>query len=136
MTAKNPPLLVTAKVSEFEAAREALSAFTVQNARLIEQYDMLRAAYNSSLTEAKAEIKKNAEDMGDRYGEFKITRRTEVDAELLLKLMPNAEAAVKIEYKIDREEYKNLVKKGLIPQEVVAQVESTGSISITGPKEA
>jgi hypothetical protein len=133
---KNPPLLFQAKVSEFEAAREALASFRNKNAKLIDQHEMLRNAYNSALKEAKAEYKKNADDIGDQFGEFRITKRTDIDAELLLKLMPNADACVNVEYKINREEYNKLVRGGHIPQEVVEQVESIGSISVYGPKEA
>jgi hypothetical protein len=136
VTAKNPPLVFVAAVSKMEAAREALNAFRTQNARILEQYDLLVTSYNDSLTEAKGLAKKHADDIGPRYGEFKISVRTEVDAKKLLDLMPNAEAAVKIEYKIDREEYNKLCKAGLIPQDVIDQIESTGSVTVYGPKEA
>lgn len=133
---KNPPLTFIAKVSEFESAREALIAFRNENMRLLEQYDQLVNSYNSALKETKAAYKQNYEDIGLRHGEFHITIKTDIDARKLLKLMPHAEAAVKIEYAVDRAEYTKLVKAGLIPQEVVAEVESIGSVSVYGPKEA
>lgn len=133
---KNPPLTFMAKVSEFEASREALIAFRNEHAKTLDQYDRLVNSYNSALEEAKAEYKKNYKDIGLRHGEFHVTVKTDIDAKKLLDLMPHAEAAVKIDYKVDRDEYNKLVKAGLIPQEVVAEVETEGSVSVYGPKKA
>lgn len=128
--------MFVAKVSEFEASREALIAFRNENSKLLDQYDQLVNSYNSALKEAKAEYAKSYKDIGSRHGEFHVVVKTEVDAKKLLDLMPNAEAAVKIEYKIDRKEYTKLVQAGLIPQEVVAEIETEGTVSVYGPKEA
>jgi len=119
-----------------EATREALNSFIAQNSKLVEQYRLLVNSYNDALSEAKSLAKKYASEIGPRYGEFRIVTRTEVDAKKLLELMPNAEAAVKIEYKIDREEYNKLCKAGLIPQEVIDKIESPGPVIVYGPKEA
>lgn len=133
---KNPPLTFLAKVSEFEAAREALNAFRNEHMRLLDQYDQLVNSYNGALKEVKAEYKKSYKDIGSRHGEFHVTVKTDINAKKLLDLMPHAEAAVKIDYKIDRDEYNKLVKAGLIPQEVVSEIETEGSVSVYGPKEA
>lgn len=132
----NPPITFVSKLSAFEQSREALQAFRTQTAKVLEQYDLLVASYNSALDDVKATYRENWETIGSPYGEFKITKKTDIDAELLLKLMPQAEAAVNIEYKIDRKVYEQLVRKGLIPVEVTKEIESPGSISVYGPKPA
>jgi hypothetical protein len=136
MTKNNPPLQFHAAVSSFEAAREALIAFRNQNPKLLEQHDLLVRSYNDALKEVKAIYKQNHETIGPSFGEFKIRISTKVDAKKLIELMPNAEGAIKVEYAVDLDEYKRLVKAGLIPQEVVEQVESPGTVSVYGPKEA
>ncbi len=126
---------VQGAISRFESARTNLEAFRKQNPRFVEEYDMLREAYNSTLAEARAVYKDHHEVVGKKLGDFSASQRTDIDAEKLLHLMGDkTDPLVKISYKIDRDAYKKALEKGLIPGEVVDQVESPGSVTVRGPK--
>jgi len=132
----NPPIQAIAAKAKFEAARAALEAFNNENAKLIEERALLVAAYNDALAAVKTEYKKSHTEIGKTWGEFKAVPKVEVDAARLLKLMPNAEGLVRIEYKIIAEEWKKAIGAGLIPDEVQSQVVMEGTPAIYGPKEA
>lgn len=132
---KNPPIEMIAAIAKFETARASLVAFRNENSKLVETHDLLVAAYNDALKEAKTKYRSSVDDVGPKWGEFRAVTKTEIDARKLLELMPNAEGLVKIEYKVIKEEYDKAVEKELIPQKVQAQITSQGSVAIYGPKE-
>lgn len=131
---KNPPLPIQAAYSKFEAAREALISFRKRNEAVLDEYDSIVSQYNDSFDAVKEMYKKYHEEIGSRLGDFKCRVNREVDLERLLELVPAAEALVKTVSKLDLEEYRKAVSKGHIPQEVVAEVETEGTVVITGPR--
>jgi hypothetical protein len=129
-----PNLLFVSKISKAEAAREALIAFRTKHAKVFEEYDLLVNSYSSAVEEAKAEYKLHHEEIGKSYQGFSKKLTYEYDAERLLELMPNAEAAVDMVKTVNRKIFDDLVAKGLIPMEVVEEIKTLKSITITAPK--
>lgn len=133
------PLEFLAAHSKWEAAREAIQAFRSKHRAILDQEHLLKTQYNEALSETKKIYKTKAEDMPEKYGEFSIRGSTEIDVELLVSLMgknPRIKEMVELVYKLDRDKYKSAVKSGFIPQDIIAKVESPGSKSVYGPKEA
>lgn len=133
---KQVPVAVTAAVSKFETAREALNGFRTQHAKILETFENLKEQYNQSLNEVKALYKEHHEVIGGKLGDFSARSRVMVDAELLLKLMgPTVDPIITIKYGVERKHYDEAVSRGIIPSEVVRQVEKRTEPSIYGPKE-
>lgn len=133
------PIDFLAAHSKYEAAREALSAFRMKHRALLDQEQLLKTANNEALAEVKKIYKTKHKDMPKSYGEFSIRTAREVDVELLISMMgtdPEVKKIYELEYKLDREKYNRLVKLGVIPSEVVGEIESDGKMSVYGPKEA
>ncbi len=125
-----------AALSRFESARANLEAFRKEYSDIVEDHDRLRESYNVALAEVKAIYKDNHEIVGKRYGEFKLSVPTHVDAEKLLKLMgAKADPLVNVKYSIVRDQYDKAVEKGLIPSDVIDEVQYEGSPRVSGPKE-
>jgi hypothetical protein len=132
---KPVPMRVQSALGRFKAARTNLEEFRRANARLVEEYDLLRDAYNSTLDHVKAVYRDNYDVVGSKLEEFKARTRTEIDAQKLLDLMgPAADPMVTVRYAVDREVYRQAVEKGLVPSDVIEQVETEGSPAIYGPK--
>lgn len=139
MTGKKLPLDFQASMAKFEAARETLGAFRNEpkNARILETHDHLRDAYNEALNEVKTKYKENFEAIGKKYGEFSAVLKVEVDADRLLELLgPTVDPILKIKYTVDRVLYNKAVAEGIIPEEVVEEVEKAKEPEIRGPKAA
>lgn len=133
---KQTPLALQAAQSKFETAREALGGFRTQHARLLEEYDALRDAYNSALADVKALYKQHHEIVGAKFGEFSARTNTIINAEKLLELMgPVVDPILEIKYSVDRKGYADAVERGIIPQSVINQVESRSAPIVYGPKE-
>lgn len=131
-----PSLVLLSNVSRMEAARMALTAFEEANARVVEQHERLKEEYNSSVKEVGDLYKREYENIGSTFGQFKITERIAIDGKKLLELLPAADMLVTIEYSVDRKEFNKLVKEGGIPQSIVSEVEYVASVAVTGPKKA
>lgn len=130
------PVKSRAKLSKFEAARANLETFEKEHARTIEDYNMLREAYNAALEEVKATFKEHHEEIGKTFGDFSIRTKTLVDARKLLELLGPDEGSnfIELEHKVLKAAYTKAVKDGDIPQEIAEQVESPGPVSVYGPK--
>lgn len=136
MSKGSPSLVLKSHVARMEAARMALSSFEGENSRIIEQHERLKDEYNSAISEVSALYKREYENIGGTFGEFKITERIGINGAKLLELLPAADMIVSIEYKVDRAEFKKLVKEGAIPQSIVKEVEYVETVAVTGPKKA
>ena len=123
-------------VTEFEVAREAMESFVTENSQFVEQYDKLRDAFNSALSRVKAEYAANHSLIGKRYGDFYTIQKKEIDVELLVQRMGSAvDPIVEVTYKLtSRKDYDKAVNLGIIPPEVVAEVEELKDPEVRGPK--
>jgi hypothetical protein len=139
MTGKPIPLEFQAAVAKYEAARETLSAFRneVKNARVLETHDHLRGEYNDALLKVKQAYKKHFDAIGKKYGDFSAVQKVDIDADKLLNLMGSViDPILKIKYSVDRDNYYKAIAAGIIPSEIVEQVEAQKEPEIRGPKEA
>lgn len=129
------PLSLQSAHAQFEQAREALAAFRTANPRLVEMYDRHIEEYNKALNEVKALYKEHAATVGDNYHDFSVRYRTEIDAELLVKLMGDTGLALcNVKYAVDRAAYNKAVEEGILPEAVIDEIEKEPTLSIYGPK--
>lgn len=139
MSDKSAPAEFLALTSRVESSLQALQAFRAQHLPLLEQSNMLRDAYNDAVEAAKKFYRENHERIGEKFGDFHVTKKREIDGELLSHLLgPKADGIVDVQrvYAVDRKQYDKAVAKGLIPQDIVERVEREGDISVYGPKKA
>lgn len=139
MNAKAIPLKVQAAVAKYESTRETLRAFELHNARLVEEYTMLRSVHNDAI-EAVAEVyRENHEVIGNKLGDFSCRNRVEVDAHKLMDLMgPEAvtKGYIKTELVVDRKEYDRAVRAGDIPAEVAHASEKRLAPAVMKPRKS
>lgn len=133
---QSAPIKVRAALSQFESARANLETFEKENARVVEDYDMMREAYNSALTNIKAVYKDNYAVIGAKYGEFSARTKVSIDARKLMKILGDDDAApyVELRYVVLKAVYDKGVASGDISQEVSVAVETRSAPSIYGPK--
>ena len=131
------PMKAQAALARFEAAREALAAFSKDNSDVVEEYNLLRGAFNAAIDEMKAIYKDNFDVLGPKYGDFKAVVKTELSAEALMEALGQASGPyIVTKHSVNRKEYIKAVENGLISSEVVASVETQSSPIIYGPPRA
>jgi hypothetical protein len=139
MNMKVIPLKVQASIAKYESARETLRAFELANARFVEEYGMLRSAYNDAV-EAVAEVyRENADTIGNKLGDFSLRQRIEVDPHKLMDLLgPEAvtRGYIKTELAVDRKEYDRGVKSGDIPGDVAQASEKRLPPAVMKPRKS
>jgi hypothetical protein len=129
------PMKVQAALSQFEGARAALEGFRQENIELVEEYEILKEAYNTALQNVKTVYKDNHEAVGRKLGDFAASTSTLIDAERLVELMGDkVDPLIKTKLSVDRKQYNKAVELGLIPGEVIDEVEMPGPVRVRGPK--
>lgn len=118
-------------LARYEAAKLELEHFRQQHAGVVEQLDALRAEVASAFEDAKSIYAANHEVLGPSYGGFHVVQKRTIDAEKLIKLMPDAIVLVK--YTMPVEKFDSLVLDGTISTDIAEQVASYRA-TISGPK--
>jgi hypothetical protein len=130
------PMKVTSAAANVDAARLNVLNFRQEHADVLGEYDILLDQYNAAVNDAKAQVKDNADILGNGYAEFAIVRSKKLDADVLEAVMGDAaDAYLVISKSVDREKWNKDVGSGLIPQSVASVVEIDGSIQVRGPSE-
>lgn len=139
MNTKTIPLKVQGAMAKYESARETLRAFELEHARLVEEYGMLRAAYNDAIEAVAEAYRENHEIIGNKLGDFSIRYRVEVDPHKLMDLIgPDAvtKGYVKTELIVDRKEYDKALRSGDIPEEVAKAAEKQLTPAVMKPRKS
>lgn len=128
------PLKAQSILAKFEGARESLSAFSTKHSRVVAEYEELKAQYNSALETVKSIYREKHETIGPRFGEFRVQRKTMVNAEKLRELLGEDDVApfVKFKLTIVRDAYDAAVAADQIPDEIREEVEYE-EVAIYGP---
>lgn len=115
------PEAVTRAFRRLEDARAKYSEFYAENAKVIEECDQHRATVDACINDAKAAYAANVAVLGEQYEGFSVTKKRFVDADLLVKLMPDAFGLVKLSMPVaDLDKY---VESGVIPEDLAGEVE-------------
>ncbi len=120
-----------AAFTQFQAAKERLSAFHARNEKIMKEYGERVGDYNRARDDAEAAFTEHHKLLGGKYMGFSVSPRRKINAELLVQLMPDAYAFVKEEPKLTCAEYDK--HASLIPHEIQEQV-VVWEDTIKGPK--
>jgi dephospho-CoA kinase len=132
------PLIAHAALAKVESTREALHAFEVKNARLVEEHTTLRDAYSDAVAKMKEIYQNHYQEIGEKFGEFSVRHRTAVDVDTLIKLLGRDKCEklnlVSYEAKLSRKNYERAIADGQVTAEVIAAVETHLIPAIHTPK--
>lgn len=134
--ARVPPQ-VHAAFAKFEETKSALYLFMEkkENRKILDQYNMFRESYNTSLREVKALYKQHYAALGPTYGDFSVHMKRSIDTALLLELLPGIKELLEFEYKLPLAKYDELVGDDVIPDEIKDQIEHEVVHQIKGASE-
>lgn len=108
--------------SELEKAKLELEQFHGENEDVIERYHALRQGVDDAVTQVKEQYLIHKDKVGATFHGFFLQQRRHVDAELLMKLVPDAREFVK--YSIPMTQFDALIENGIIEEEIAEQVTS------------
>lgn len=124
------PMKFQSAFSKYEAAKMTVAAFKQEHRAIIEEYEMLIRHFEEAETAVKVLYKENHEQIGPKYGDFKVIQPTVVDVDKLLQLCPAAEPWVHVKKSLLKEDFEKLQRDGTISAEVASEVEVRGSVQI------
>lgn len=124
------PREVDAAFAHLERTKLELENYRQKNAKVITQYDALRAEVGAAYETVKALYGQHKDIIGPTYNGFSVQRKRGIDAHLLVSLMPDAIALVK--YTMPVGVFEKLVSDGTIEEDIAEQVQFITE-NITGP---
>jgi hypothetical protein len=116
--------------AQFERAKLQLEAYRQKNAKVITQYEALRADVKAAYEAVKTLYEQHKDAIGPTYNGFSVQQKRGIDAHLLVDLMPDAIALVK--YTLAVGTFEKLVREGTIDEDIAEQVQFITE-NITGP---
>jgi cysteine sulfinate desulfinase/cysteine desulfurase-like protein len=128
---RSVPAEVSEAFARHDSAKTRLENFRQKHHKVIEEYDRLQNEVVSAFEECRALYELNKDVLGPSYLGFSITKRRQVDADLLLALLPNAINLVKFTLPVG--ELDAMVSRGVIPEDIAEQIVSYTE-SVSGPK--